>query len=157
MLPQGDPLPTTHPNQLLSLDTGPSMTTLVTNSTLPLTPTNHHSNSVVWLGQSNQLKCLMSVLYNANMAIKERLKRVQGYQMEGCGLWCHGLLVFKKCLVSIKAAFTSASGVSIDQAPVMWWFTHPGLYKQLPRRWKQSHLIKNTFDFICEYKDMQEK
>lgn len=56
----------------------------------------------------------MSVLYNTNTAIKERLKRVQGYRVEGCGLWCHGLLVFKRRLVSIKAVFTSASGVSVD-------------------------------------------
>lgn len=50
------------------------------------------------------------------MPIKERLKRVQGYQVEGCGLWCHALLVFKQCLVSIKAVFMSTSGVSIDPA-----------------------------------------
>lgn len=56
----------------------------------------------------------MSVLYNTNTAIKERLKRVQGYRVEGCGLWCHGLLVFKQRLVSIKAEFMSASGVSMD-------------------------------------------
>ena len=53
----------------------------------------------------------MSVLYNTNMAIKECLKRAQDYQMEGCGLECHGLLVFKQCLVSIKVAFTSATSV----------------------------------------------
>lgn len=53
----------------------------------------------------------MSVLYNTNIAIKERLKRAQGYRVEGCGLACHGLLVFKQRLVSIKAAFMSASGV----------------------------------------------
>lgn len=56
----------------------------------------------------------MSVLYNTNTAIKERLKRVEGYWVEGCGLWCHGLLVFKRRLVSIKAASMSASGVSAD-------------------------------------------
>jgi len=53
----------------------------------------------------------MRVLYNTNMAIKERLKRVQGYRVEGCGLGCHGLLVFKQRLVSIKKEFMSASGV----------------------------------------------
>lgn len=58
----------------------------------------------------------MSVLYNANTAIKEHLKRVQGYRVEGCGLWCHGLLVFKQRLVSIKAAFVSASGVAMEPA-----------------------------------------
>lgn len=56
----------------------------------------------------------MSVLYNTNMAIKECLKREQGYRVEGCGLWCHGLLVFKLRLVSIKVAFADASGVSTD-------------------------------------------
>lgn len=57
MLPLGDPptTPTAHPNQLLSLDSWSTMTTLVTDSTLPLTPTNHRANSVVWLGQSTLL------------------------------------------------------------------------------------------------------
>lgn len=48
------------------------------------------------------------------MAIKERLKSGPGYRVEACGLYCHGLLVFKERLVSIKAAFWSAPGASMD-------------------------------------------
>ena len=66
MLPQGDPLPAAHPNQLASPDMGSTMTTLVTNSTLPLTPTNHHANSVVWLGQSTLLSTLAKPIKVSN-------------------------------------------------------------------------------------------
>lgn len=48
----------------------------------------------------NQLKYLMSVLYNTNTAIKERLKRV-----EGGGLPGGGLRVMVSWLISIQAAF----------------------------------------------------
>lgn len=70
--------------------------------------------------RSNQLKRLISVLYNTDTAIKERLKTGRGYRVESCGLWCHGLLVFKQHLVSIKKAFMSAS---VDRKG--WWRDDP--------------------------------
>ncbi|CAB1452966.1 unnamed protein product [Pleuronectes platessa] len=57
MVPQGERL-LPRPNQLLSLHALSTTTTLVTNSTLTLTPTNHHANSTLWLGQSTLLSTL---------------------------------------------------------------------------------------------------
>lgn len=151
-------LPLLHIHCSLFINSWATMMTLVTNNNDPPTTMRTmqpgSSNQHCCQHQPNQLKCIMSFLYNTNMAIKEHLKRVQGYRMEGCGLWCHGLLVFKQRLGSIKATSTSASGVSLNPSPVIWWFTHPSLYKQLSRRWKQSLLIKNTSDFICKYMEI---
>lgn len=159
MLPRGDPPPAARPNQLLSLNhiSHQQQTHHWPPQTPTPTPHSGSANQQRCQHWANQLKCLMSVLYNTDMAIKEHLKRAQGYQVVGCGLWCHGLLVFKQRLVSIKAALMSTSGVSTDPTPATRWFTRPGLHKQLLQRWGQSPLIKSTFDFSCEYRCMQGK
>lgn len=93
----------------------------------------------------NQLKCLMSVLYNTETAIKERLKTGRGYRVECCGLWCHGLLVFKQHLVSIKTAFMSAS---VDRK--CWWrddLLNQDFTQTSGGQWDYLPLPKNTSDF----------
>lgn len=92
----------------------------------------------------NQLKHLMNVLYNTDTAIKERLKTGRGYRVESCGLWCHGLLVFKQHLVSIKTAFMSAS---VDRK---WWWRDDLLNQDFMQtsggQWDYLPLPKNTSD-----------
>lgn len=72
------------------------------------------------------------------MAIKEHLKRAQGYRMEACGLWCHHLLVFKKRWVSIKAVRERLR--CLDRSVAGYVMIHAsGLYKQLSRENNLPH------------------
>lgn len=152
--------PSAHPNQPLSPDTR-STNDYISHRQHPTTDPLQTSlaNQRCCQHGPNQLKCLMSVLYNTNTAIKEHLKRVRGYRVEGCGLWCHGLLVFKQRLVSIKAAFTSASGVSMDP-------NGGDVMIHTPRTFINSSRADENdlppykepfFYFICEHRDMQGK
>lgn len=98
----------------------------------------------------------MSFLYDSNIAIKECLKRAQGYRVEGCGLACHGLLVFKQRLGSIKPAFVSASGVHEYNAlrsddSRIWGFINSFHSDE------NNRSEKHTSAFTCKYRDMQEQ
>lgn len=110
------------------------------------------TNRSDWTNQQhrpNQLKRLMSVLYNTDTAIKERLKTGRGYRVESCGLWCHGLLVFKQHLVSIKTAFMSAS---VDRK--CWWrddLLNQDFTQTSGGQWDCLPLPKNTCDFTSSF------